>query len=140
MSSPGPSRPPGRPPSLLAKARDADPARGADGDLPLLLAAGPVREAILRFVGTRGLGALMATRRALQRDVRELAAEVAWREGERVNEDGDAMFRVRPAHVAEWAARFPGARALAVNKRGNDACARCERCDGRGRHAEARGA
>ena len=131
---------PGRHASLLAKARDADPAHGADGDLPLLLAAGPAREAILRLVGMGGLGALMATRRALQRDVRELAAEVAWREGERVNEDGDAMFRVRPAHVAEWAARFPGARALAVNKRGNDACARCERCDGRGRHAEARGA
>ncbi len=109
---------PGRPLGLLARARDADPARGADGDLPLLLAAGPVREALLRLVGLGGLGALMATRRALRRDVRELAAEVAWREGERVNGDGEAVFRVRPARVAEWAARFPGARALAVSKRG----------------------
>ena len=109
---------PGRHASLLSKARDADPARGADGDLPLLLAAGPAREAILRFVGMGGLGALMATRRALQRDVRELAAEVAWREGERAYEDGKAMFRVKPARVAAWSARFPGARALTVSKRG----------------------
>ena len=44
---------PGRHASLLAKARDADPARGADGDLPLLLAAGPVRE---QGAGDMGIG------------------------------------------------------------------------------------
>ncbi len=72
MSSPGPSGPHGRRPSLLERARD-DQARGADGDLPLVLA----REALLRSVGKGVLGALTAMRRALQRDVRELAAEVA---------------------------------------------------------------
>jgi hypothetical protein len=109
---------PGRPIGLLAKAREADPALGADGDLPLLLAAGPVREAMLRLIGVTGLGALMATRRALQRDVHELAMDVAWREGERKREFGPlAVFRVKTGRVAEWAARFPLTRALAVGRR-----------------------
>ena len=104
-SSPGPPGPHGRKPSLLERARD-DQARGADGDLPLVLA----REALLRSVGEGVLGALMATRRALQRDVRELAAEVAlW-------EVGAAKFRVEPGRVAEWALCIPGARALAVTE------------------------
>ena len=59
---------------MVANARDAEPARGADGGLPLL------REAILRLVGTRA---------ALARSRRELAAEAAWREGgARKKEDG----------------------------------------------------
>ncbi len=103
MSSPGPPGPHGR--SLLERARN-DPARGADGNLPLVLA----REALLRFVGTGGLGALAATRLALQRDVRKLAAEVALREV------GAAKFRVEPGRVAEWALCIPGARALAVTE------------------------
>jgi len=109
---------PERPVGLLAQARDADPARGEDGDLPLLLAAGPAGEAILRFVGTEGLGPLAATRRALARDVRELAAGVAWREGERVNRDGVSTIRVKSGRIAAWVARFPNARALAVGRRG----------------------
>jgi hypothetical protein len=113
MSSPGRSGPHGRKPSLLERARDADPARGADGDLPLLLAAGPVREAILRSVGTGSLGALMATRRALRRDVRELAAEVAW----------DESIVVHPSRVASWAISFPRARALYVSHRMMEALA-----------------
>ncbi len=119
MSSPGPSGPHGRKPSLLEKARDADPARGADGDLPLLLAAGPVREALLRLVGTGGLGALMATRRALQRDVRELAAQVAWDE----SIDFDFELVVHPSRIAMWAKSFPNSRALNVMHRMAEALA-----------------
>ena len=100
---------PGRPVVMLAKARGADPARGADGDLPLLLAAGPVSEALLRLVGSRGLDALMATRCALQRKARELAADVAWRVGK---------IWIRPGRVAAFAVRFPSARALTMNMRG----------------------
>ena len=115
---------------MLAKARGADPARGADGDQPLLLAAGPVSEALLRLVGSRGLDALMATRCALQRKARELAADVAWRVGK---------IWIRPGRVAAWAVRFPSTRAHGEHAR-DDASACHQSRDGRGRHAEARDA
>jgi hypothetical protein len=78
-----------------------------------------VREALLRFVGTGGLGALMATRRALRRDVRELAAQVAWDE----SIDFDFELVVHPSRIAMWAKSFPNARALNVMHRMAEALA-----------------
>jgi hypothetical protein len=93
----------------LAIARDGDASSGADGDFACLLGAGPVVAALLKFVGTRNLWRLLATRRAVARDLAAIARRVDWRE---------PFTLVEPERVAAWAERFSTCRVLAVSGRG----------------------
>ena len=102
----------------LARAHNAGPDGAAESDLfVVVLPAEPAADLVLRHLGFEGLGAFMATCSEARRAVSRAARSCKWRdcEREREREGGAAEARVKPARVAEWAERFPNARALAVS-------------------------
>jgi hypothetical protein len=84
-----------------------------------LLAAAPVAEAILLYLGQGGLGALSAASRSTQHAVALAAAQALWAQ----RPSGAQLRRRTPPYLVpgrsleRWAARFPASRVLAVDPR-----------------------
>jgi len=102
--------------AAITRAR-VEPVGGADGraDGRLIcdvLPGSPAAPTLLRFIGTRNVGALMAASRGTARDVAAFAAGTPWREG--AADDDWRDFFVAPSRVAAWARRFPRARKITI--------------------------
>ena len=94
----------GTPQAAAAAALAADP-----GTERLLDVIGHASYALLPMIGTRGLGPLMASARAVRREVADHEGKIKCSE---------PLLCVSPHRVRAWAAQHPKARALTVARHG----------------------